>query len=749
MRGSSLLFFSGGRGTLTRFRRAALSNPLPRGLAFIASHADGPTGSPPAQTTAMTSSLSSSSTLTVPLTDVYHHSLLEELLNPPETIPLVDCTRTYRFMDLESDCPRYHPNEEMMVEEEAPLTSMSDEESSSRSEEGVVYKSWAAGELWKFMQLQGHALHASGAPEWFYSLCYDLYHRTDSSNQTTKGKEDAQSAYADEAADTEPRDPYLFLPVELFDEAKYLVGPFRFPSADPFSAEERTSLCLGMPEREYVCFALTYPFPARHQLPTSLGTLPSRLYIDPAQPTPVVYLQLDLSHPPALWLPMKPTAASVRRVLSGFAAQAALHRDRHHSRWAQRLSDAERLVEVQGIQRESEHASPTAAAAPAPGCSNHKDEDASAVLRMASYLSRHVLYSDVVDEVLPEYEVEQNFFLGEFENPEEEVVRYFDLCPALFSMAEMRCVADLNAPHTVPTIEGPGVAISLYRCRYSKALIQITVQLSAEVKLPPLDMEAFQFMWKDAQAVPKLRIPVFARILWPADQLALSGGGRVLQRWNRLFQTEFAPDMPVDAMFALFYAMKCAKSDVSAASERHTGVLGMRQRMRTLLLSGGYYGPPIKEGEGSSGQALLPPELLYPSTAEIPNPEYNLEERIALGLIEWSHVDMPEELSKTIEALLPVASAPLRMGCAKAALIAGDRELFRRIVSREPPGRMQVYMTKLVRKRKSRDLTDPVPRLAEDQFEFAAPLWTTRRTRLDPNTLEGRLDIERRRSGGP
>ena len=107
-----------------------------------------------------------------------------------------------------------------------------------------------------------------------------------------------------------------------------------------------------------------------------------------------------------------------------------------------------------------------------------------------------------------------------------------------------------------------------------------------------------------------------------------------------------------------------------------------------------------------------------------------------------SHLGDPKILD-TIAAVLPTASAPVRMGCAKAALIAGDRELFRRIVSSEPPGRMQHYMTKLVVKRKTRDLVDPEPRLLEDQYEFAAPLWTKRGTRIDRNTLEGAVDAAR------
>ena len=56
---------------------------------------------------------------------------------------------------------------------------------------------------------------------------------------------------------------------------------------------------------------------------------------------------------------------------------------------------------------------------------------------------------------------------------------------------------------------------------------------------------------------------------------------------------------------------------------------------------------------------------------------------------------------------------------------------------------MQTYMTKMVRKRKARDLTDAIPRMLEEQYEFAAPLWTKRNTRIDVNTVEGSIDAAR------
>lgn len=444
---------------------------------------------------------------------------------------------------------------------------------------------------------------------------------------------------------------------------------------------------------------------------------------------------------------------------------------------------------------------------------------------MIAHQSRYVLYHEAI-AICHEHPNVQHFFLGEFDDVEHSILAHFDLCPWLFAIPEMRCVVSPGTQeHAIPTIIGPGVAISLYRCRFSKALLQITVQLSAEVKLPPQDQESFEFLWKDSQVLPKMKIPVFAQVSWP-DHTHLSGGGGVLRRWNALFETEFAESMPIDAAWALTEALQWARPH-TPPRERHMGVLGMRACVRTLLIATHHVvpfpedqrafthavhqcttakaeaeenepktknTPPETTADGGESTAsssfhtddtavgglaqlseasqekhrrtaavsasstssplptlstapLFPPPRLYPGTAEIPNPEYTLQERLGMYIQYWSHLDDPHEVTATIRALLPTASAPVRMGCAKAALIVGDRALFRHIVSSEPPGRMQVYMTKLVRKRKTRDIVDKVPRLLEDQYEFSAPLWTARHTRMDPNTVEGKADLARLHKG--
>ncbi|KAG5504463.1 hypothetical protein JKF63_04915 [Porcisia hertigi] len=685
-------------------------------------------------------------------------SFLSALLEPEKTVSLEDTTRIYETMDVVERCDVYDPSLPNATSPMRPAggntalhTGLDDESVADGTSSLPAYPLQAAhaqGRLWSHFwgapatTAEGGLSDATAEPpEWFVQLCRDLYFRTDSraadkriaDNLDTVAQESdpladqAASEAANSAggrpgaalststtppppfpADDIPSsatpaqradsvvevDPYIWLPFDLLDVKDYNVGPYTFPPTATYTAEQQVKLCLGQPHKEYVHFCNTYCFPERWQIPTSMGTQPARLLVDPSCPTPVVFLQLSPFFPPAMWLPMKPSVAAIRGVLSSFATQAFVHREEHHAAFAHRYETAKRVMALQQL--------PT---------TNEGD-----VLRFSAYEARNTPY---LDAPLCEYPNQQEFFLGEYDDP-ERLLEHFDLCPFVFAISHLRTVTDLQAERMTPTIEGAGVAPSLFRCIFSKALIQISVHLSAEVKLPPQDPEAFHFMWKDSQVVPKMKIPVFARVSWP-DNRNLCGGGRLAPRFNKFFNTEFASDMPVDAILSVYYVMQWAQR-----VQDLLGVRGMRQRVAEL-----------------EAAAHLPePARLYPGTREIPNPEYTTQERLGMHIQYLSHLGDPKVLD-TILALLPTASAPVRMGCAKAALIAGDRELFRRIVSSEPPGRMQHYMTKLVVKRKTRDLVDPEPRLLEDQYEFAAPLWTKRGTRIDRNTLEGAVDAAR------
>ncbi|GET88806.1 hypothetical protein, conserved [Leishmania tarentolae] len=677
-------------------------------------------------------------------------SFLATVLEPERTVSLEDTTRTYATMDVVERCDVYDPSLPNVTS--SPRSTKGhgvaqaelDDESTDGVAAAPAYPLRAAhsqGRLWSHFvgdpettAERGQSEGTTQPPAWLVQLCKDLYFRTDSEAADKRISDDfdavaqASDPLADQAAaeaarsvgscrgveppppppaggvsaftpaqradDTVEVDPYVWLPFELLDVKDYNVGPYEFPPTATYTVEQQVKLCLGQRHKEYVHFCNTYCFPERWQIPTSMGTQPARLLVDPSCPTPVVFLQLSPDFPPAMWLPIKPSVAAIRGVLSSFATQAFLHREEQHTVFAHRYETVKRVMELQQLPTTQE----------------------GDVLRFMAYEARNTPY---LDAPLREYPNQQEFFLGEYDDP-ERLLEHFDLCPFVFAISHLRTVTDLHAEHMTPTIEGAGVAPSLFRCIFSKALIQISVHLSAEVKLPPQDPEAFHFMWKDSQVVPKMKIPVFARVSWP-DNHNLCGGGLLARRFNKLFSTEFASDTPVDAILSVYYVMQWAQR-----VQDLLGVCGMRQRVAEL-----------------EAAAHLPePAKLYPGTREIPNPEYTAQERLGMHIQYLSHLGDPQVL-KTIQALLPTATAPVRMGCAKAALIAGDRELFRHIVSSEPPGRMQHYMTKLVVKRKTRDLVDPAPRLLEDQYEFAAPLWTKRGTRIDRNTLEGAVDAAR------
>lgn len=660
---------------------------------------------------------------------------LASLLDPPVTVALEDATRTYSTMDVVPDCAVYDPLRPNLSSPLADTTSTTNTNTSTAAAAvGPMRAAHARGELWRHCaSATDEERAANRPPRWLEALCRDLFFCTGEAAAAPAPRAAAPAPSPDEAA-VDPSasltataaaaaaavkriddgtsdygvappalDPYTYLPFYLLDEADYSIGPYTFPAASQYSPHQQARLCLGAFAREYVCFCDAYAFPARHQLPTSVGTEASRLHFDPSSPSEVVYLQLSPDFPPALWLPVRGRADAVRRVLGDFATAATAHRDAHHSSFERRAAEAERVMRLQRLP----------------------SEDGGDLLRFMAYDARNALYAEAPTR---EFTSEQDFFLGEYHDSEELLER-LDLCPFLFAIPHMRTHVDPHAEHATPTVTGPGVAPSLYRCRYSKALLLVSVQLSAEVKLPPQDPEAFQFLWRDSQVVPRMRIPVFARVVWPGEgdttttttTARMSAGGLLNRRFNALFGTEFAADVPPDAVMAIFYAMHWA-----GRLPDLLGVRGMRRRVAELEMA--VCGHPE-------------PQRLYPGTREVPNPEYSTAERLGMHIQYLSQIGDPAATATVRQLLLrPGLPAAVRMGCAKAALIAGDRALFRQIVSQEPPGRTQLYMTKLARKRKTRDLVDPEPRLLDDQYEHAAPLWTKRGTRMDRNTLEGAVD---------
>lgn len=569
------------------------------------------------------------------------------------------------------------------------------EGSSAPSSSSTLAKAYAANgpqAIWQCMAHRKSKTVTDGAshceaPAWFANLCRDLYFRTSdgerpeplASSNNGGGAVPAPLPQGADAASPSV-DPFLWIDFQLRSDAnEYTVGPFQFTKEMEkwFDEEDRRRLCLDDVACEYVCFAEGYCFPERHQLPTSLGTVPIRLLFDPKKQEPTVFIQLSPDIPPCMWLPVKPNAAAIRRVVGEFAAAAGSHRDAHHDHWTLRWDLAHRTLLKQRM--------------------NTTDGD---ILRMLAYKARDVEYGFAN---MKEFPNRQEFFLGEYDEP-ERLMEFFDLCPFVFSAPLMRTVADVNDPKYVPRIDGPGIATNLYRTVFSKSLLFVQVHLSTEVKLPPQDPDAFVFMWRDSEALPKSKIPVFVRAVWPDNQ-RMSGGGRLVRRFNATFGTEFAEDVPIDVCLAIWSLMTWSKN-----RSELMGVAGMRSRLAEL-------DEAARRGEQTP--------LLYPGTREIPNPEYTLEERVGMHIQYLAHLGDPDARDRVIE-LWQRSSPAIRMGCAKAALALEDRALFRQIVSSEPEGRMQTYMTKLVRKRKTRDLTDAVPRLLDEQYEFAAPLWTKR-----------------------
>jgi hypothetical protein len=452
-------------------------------------------------------------------------------------------------------------------------------------------------------------------------------------------------------------------------------------------------LALSESHRKFAVIAQSYPCADRLQLSTSVGTQPMQLYAEQGNEH-TVFVQPARDLPPALWLPCKASGDALRRTLGEFASAAALHREKHHSEEARRFNEARAHCATQRL--------PT---------------DSASLLRTMGWLARDEPFT--VESTF-EFHNSQEVFLGETHDP-ESVFEWFDANPLTHAIPISRTVVDLAK--NAPNIDGPGVATALYRTTASKSVLLVQAMLSAEVRLPARDPEAVKLLWSGVDTPPtRARIGMFARAIWP-DNSRMCGGGHVIPQFNQLAGTALAADMPVDLAGALcFGALRAHLSPV--------GVLQLRERVLDIAaqVDGGRF------------------QLGYPSTADVPSPDYTPEDILGMHLQYIAHVNDPTAVD-LVRHFARHPSPSVRMGAAKAALIAGDRDVFRQIVAAEPDGRNKHYLTTLVRRRKKRDLTDAEPRLLDEQFEFPAPLWTKTR-RIDPSTDAGKKELHRLKAIG-
>ena len=553
-------------------------------------------------------------------------------------------------------------------------------------------------------------------PQWFVTFCYEAQQPANAAMEPDDDqidfqsierfirdiKPDHRSPLADAArrakatrsteaidiADENETDPYLSINIQILPEEQYVYKAYTSPTPTALPAELQEKLALGKPEKQYLQIGVAYAFPERMQLPTSWGTEPAKLLIDPAATEPIIYVQLSDFFPPLAWIPVKPSARAIRRVFSEFAQFAAIHHDSHHAKFIKRWENAKQSLVLQKM------IPPDALRAYNEINANTDPQSSaitSAILRYVGWMARGVPFHEAP---LREFPNSQDFFCGEYEFP-EKFMSYLESCPFFFAIPELRT----DATEFWGKADGPGVVMSAFRCIYSKAIIWVKAHFSTEVKLPPTEPDLFKKIWHEKTEYPPTYTPVFIRVVWP-DNVKMCGGGGLIRCMNERLGTEFARDMPIDAAMALVYATAWAGRQGDLL-----GVVKMRQRLQQW------------EDKVRTGKQEVRREFgAYPGTKELPSPLYTDKERLGMHLQYLAHIGDPE-IETTLRRWIDCDSGAIRLGCAKAALEAGKTELFLEIVQRELPGRFRKTMLRCYRSRKKRDVYDKIPRLRDEQFD--------------------------------
>ncbi|KNH09711.1 hypothetical protein XU18_0396 [Perkinsela sp. CCAP 1560/4] len=550
-------------------------------------------------------------------------------------------------------------------------------------------------------------------PTWLVNFCYEAQHSDNSAteqreidyesierfiqetNPSYRSALASASRLIDEVSKQEdlplqadhPADYYLDHKIRIFPEEMYQYQAYDETAlrALPDSLVEK--LCLNSKSKKYLQIGQAYAFPNRAQLPTSWGTEPCKLLVDPADPTPILYVQLSAHFPPAAWIPVRLTLSALQRVLTEFAQFASTHREAHHEKFVQRWSEAKTcLVQQKMISASALRAYDETK----PNLEKDKAEITSAILRYVGWMANTVPFHEAP---IREFPNSQEFFCGEYEYP-ESFMEYLENCPFFFAIPELRT----NSKDLWGQADGPGVAMSAFRCIFSKTVIWVKVHFSTEVKLPPTDPTLFKKLWKEQGVYPSTVTPVFIRVVWP-DNVKMCGGGGLLMRLNSLLGSEFARDMPIDAAMAMVYC--------TAWAGRQQDLMGVR-KMRLRLSD---WEHKVKHGT----QDRRPDFGAYPGTSELPSPMYTDKERLGMHLQYLAHLGDPD-IETVIRRWMGYDSGAIRLGCAKAALESGNADLFLEIVRTELPGRFRKTMLRCYRSRKKRDLYDKIPRLNDEDF---------------------------------
>lgn len=264
--------------------------------------------------------------------------------------------------------------------------------------------------------------------------------------------------------------------------------------------------------KEYCLVGESFYFPDFRDFPVNFTpTHRSYLWIDLNASQPKLMIQISVATPPILWIPIKPSLEALGRVMEEFLTVESVSASRH-------LTDFEDSLQAIGFDSEK-------------------------------LAKGELTYEKIRDKLLERLKNDVDPFSRKFKELHNHEYEN-EVCLFMGNVADAKDmeISMMNNPFVfnTPVLLGSSnrfvannpVVRSIFRTVYSRSVISIEVRC-----------DLFMELGDGGRGASDTMLPVFARIQYPSNKRMSKPGP---ERMNRLYNTCYPEDMPVDVIAACF-----------------------------------------------------------------------------------------------------------------------------------------------------------------------------------------------------
>lgn len=320
--------------------------------------------------------------------------------------------------------------------------------------------------------------------------------------------------------------------IKIYDPLAWRKKKFSFDKDawDPnqMSSMLRKKLCLGSEDTEYTVIGEAFAFADKEDSPVvNEPEHTCKLLWDHNSPTEKIMVQLSPHFPPLLWLTVKPTHESLKKIFVEFLDADAQHMKKY-------------LPYYESVQNQMETQS------------NEKLGETLSNVQMKDRFVEDMRKRDP-RAIEMDYPNEFNFMMGttpHFRLVEDKMMK---TNPFVFGWPLLMGEGNHH-------LDGTPLRMSAFRTIYSKSLVMFHSRLDLQ-----LDHRQMRLAATDEADGSLLDLPVFCTVNYPSNT-RMCGGKALVQRYNHVMGTSFPVDMPVDVL-AMFARESSIKSEVELLEE--------------------------------------------------------------------------------------------------------------------------------------------------------------------------------------